>query len=518
MVSASLKKIKIEESIKNIFGIIFAISSIMLSFELMGGTTKAFITRVIITAFVTFSCSLYFYFKTKDNIFKYIKENKSFSFICIIIAYIVCFQLYIVKLTSNETPWMELEINIFKFYIISIFSLMYLSIFVGSKIKEWIIDLYKSLDQWDKKAYIICSIIGFFIILITYNITHSYYNLDWDKVYSLDSGKCFNQILPKAEYYDIRHPILSIFAFPVFAVANFIARLLCDDSLITIVEAILVQFLNLQMLILIGIQLKLITKNKNVFIMYILSFPTMLYALFFEKYQLCTFLLVLYAISICKKRNSKSLLISAAGCMLTSCVMGIFEFFTDEKLHKKLFNIFKIIAVTILICICFGKSNIFNGLNQIHGLRTQYAREVSIGERAISTTKMIQGAFIALPSTVVGDRYLWKDLMEHISVIGLVICTVVSIGGIVNRKSMQCKVFITWSLFSLILFIILNWAINESPLFSIYFSWAFIPLFVMGMDYIIEKFKMNFKLVYVIIFILMLIVNVSTLYDIACFI
>lgn len=503
---------------RNTIGVIFAISTAMLSFDLIIG--KYSIIKIIVTILASLGCSIYFYNKTVDDFFSKVKQHKIFSAICVILAFIIFMQLYLVKVRINKYKWSGGAINPFRFRfaIISIISLIYFSIFLGLKIKEWLINLYKSLDSWEKKAYLMCSIIGFIIVLIAYNFSDKYY-LQYDNVYSLDSGWCFSSILPKANYYDIRHPILGVFTFPIFAIVDFMVKGLVDGKLTMPIEAIIFQYINVQLLILTGMMLKKMTKNKIIFIMYMLSFPTILYSVFFEKYQLCVFLIVAYIFSMNNNdNNNKSMLISAAGCMPTSCTIGILEFFSTEKIQKKLLNIGKIILTTALIFICLGRGHIFkSGLKEMSESKKSFSSKTTIEERGISTTKMIQSCFVALPSSAQGEKYLWDDLTKTYSILAIIMCAIIILGGIIARKTIAGKAFIIWTLFAPILFIVLNWSPHESPLFSLYFSWAVIPLFVMGLDYIIKKIKINPKIVYGIVFTLIVIINITTIFDINSF-
>ena len=507
---------KLNNICKYINPIVFAISSAMLSFQLI--IEEYSIKIIILTMIISFSCAIYFYKKTYNSVYKNIKENKTFSVICIILSLIVFINLYLSKGIQMKN-WCTWNINPFRirFFLLSSIAIMYISVFIGNIIKEWILNLYKLLDSWDKKAYIVASLIGFVTILIAYNFNSNWY-LQYDKVYSLDCGWCFNKIFPVSSYYDIRHPILSIFTYPIFAIVDTIVKLMFNGNLSVIVRAILLQYINIQLLILVGLQLKLITKNRVVFVMYMLSFPTILFSIFFEKYQLCVFLLVLYVFQKVNREKGKSSLISAAGCMPTSCFIGILEFFKTEKLKEKIFNVVKIVVATLLLFICLGRLHTLKyGLEEMIGTKSTFStKQFTIKENIISTTNMIQSSFVALSSSVINEKYWWNSLTS-ISIIALIICCIIVVGIIKNWKNFFIKSFAIWSGFAFILFVVLKWSTKESPLFSIYFSWSLIPLFVIGLDFILEKLKLNSKIIYSIIFTLMIVVNVSTMFDISNF-
>lgn len=137
-------------------------------------------------------------------------------------------------------------------------------------------------------------------------------------------------------------------------------------------------------------------------------------------------------------------------------------------------------------------------------------------EKIVATTKVFQTSFIAIPSNteVRENMYWWENLESKISITAIGIILVVAIGAIVKRKELFVKISAIWSLFAFGLFVVLNWSVKETPLFTIYFSWAIIPLFVIGMDFIIEKLKMKPKIIYGMIMIFMTVINVITMFDI----
>ncbi len=499
-------------------GIIFALSSAMLSFQLI--VVNYTNLTILITTIVSFVCAAWFYKKTIKENYINIKNNIIFTIICIILSMIVLIQLYRTKGVECKGIFEDFIINPFKirYFFTSAISIMYIFIYLGNRIKKWAYDFYNALDSWDKKAYIIASAVSFVIIVIAYSLNSKWF-LQYDKVYSLDSGYCFNNILPKSTYYDIRHPILSIFTFPIWAIVNAIVKVIIPNNLSLLITAIVFQLINAQLLILIGLQIKILSKSKIVFILYMLSFTTILYFLFFEKYQLCTFLVVLYVFNICNaKEKSSASLIAAAGAMPTSCVIGAAELLTHDKIKDKMKKILKIIFATLLMLICLGRAHVLKyGISEITKTKRSFSNtNYTIQQKATSTTNMIQSCFIALPSgtNIIKEKYWWDTLKDNISIISIIIIALIIIGAIKNRKSLFTKISSIWLLFSIILFVLLNWSPHESPLFAIYFSWAIIPLFAMGLKFIIEKAKLNPKIVYGCIITLMIIVNITTMIDI----
>lgn len=284
-------------------GIIFALSSSMLSIQLIINEHYEML-NIIVTATISFLVAMYFGVKTLKTTMKETKKNIVFSVICGVMALIVLAKLYETKGVESKELFQDNLWNPFRIrnFMVSCIAMLYLGIYIGDKIKKWLITFYQSLDAWDKKAYLIASGISCVVIVIAYCFNQNWF-LQYDKIYSLDSGWCFEEIYPKATYYDIRHPILSVITFPIWAVVHTMVRIVFPGNLATLATAIFLQLINAQLLILIGLQIKQLIKNKMVFILYMLSFSTILYGMFFEKYQLCIFLIVLYVTSICRKKE-----------------------------------------------------------------------------------------------------------------------------------------------------------------------------------------------------------------------
>lgn len=157
------------------------------------------------------------------------------------------------------------------------------------------------------------------------------------------------------------------------------------------------------------------------------------------------------------------------------------------------------------------------GIAEVIDRKSEFSKNTyTMQEKIVATTKVFQTSLIAIPSSteVKEHMYWWENLESKISITEIGIILVTAIGAIVNRKELFVKISAIWSVFAFGLFVVLNWSVKETPLFTIYFSWAIIPLFVMGMDFIIEKMKMKPQIIYGIIMIFMMVINAITMFDI----
>lgn len=461
----------------------------------------------LITFTITFICSIVYLYKNYNDIFKQFKSNEKCCFIGLLLGTIIFYELAI---TSN----IEYKIlNINSIYYFSFLGLVFITILFIIKIKEWLKKFIKSMDDFEKKTYIITSIIMFVILVILY-LNTNYFYLQYDNVYSIDSGWVYKHILVDAYYYDIRHPLMSILTFPVYAIVNFIF-----SSHLT---PIILQFLNIQLLILIGLILKRMTKNKFVYVFYMLSFPSILFSLFLEKYILCIFLVVVYLYDIfINKRSNNKLLAFIVGAMPTNIFIVASEFFRKNKFKDKIKNIINIGIISILIFVLAGRIHcLVNGYDEMKHMKDTFGtNNFTIAEKVNSTTKMITHSFIALDSHSNGNTYNWTNITNSISYLGLAIIIVILFGfkNIYKTKNKVYFSFILSFVFSLILIMVLNWSVHESPLFSICFSWAIIPLFINGLEKIfclLKINKQNYKYIYYVILLIMTTINISQVINI----
>lgn len=502
--------------IKIIVSIIFATMGSLLSFQLM--IKKYELSLAIITIIISFFGFLYLLYKTKDYVLYKINKEKVISIIFSVLGGIVFYNVFKLKGIPEKHLFNNEIINPFKFryYIFSFPMYVYLANYVFHKIRDWIIEWINSLDEYDKKFYIISSIILFIVILLAYNLTNWWF-LQCNKIYSLDSGWNFTDSYGSIIYTDVRHPFLNIFTFPLYAIINTIFKYLVNGKLLIKVTAIVLQLIHTQFFIIMAIQLKRLTKNKIVPIVFLSSFSVLLFSIFFEKYQICIFLSFMYISEYClKKKSNSTLLISSIGAMPTSGVLAFIELFKKENIKEKIFRILKIFNTAVVTTICMGRLYFIKyGINEMITAKELYANQIfTLKQKLVATTKMFHSTFVALPSYTVGRKFLWKHVLDNFQLISLIIIIITLLGVFIKRKEFFSKICLFWILFSFVLFVGLNWSVFETPLFSVYFAWAIIPMFVIGMDYLINKLKLNRIFIYTVFLLLITIVNVTMIFSI----
>lgn len=462
----------------------------------------------LLTFIGSFSFSFLFLFRKYDGIIEYIKNNNYFGVILFVLGGLIFYlfkkYLFFMGFENRILSWNY-------FYLITLPGFILIFSFFLCEFKKWIISFVDDLSSSEKKIHIFISVIMIIVLYFLYRSKTIFYN-GYDIVYSFDSKFVLNSILPKLYYYDIRHPLMSILTFPVYSFVDFIFN---QD-----LKVVIFQFINVQMILVIGLELKKITNNKYVYYMYLVSFPSLIFLLFLEKYVICIFLITTYLYNIIiKKKNSYLLFPFIVGTMPTNIYTIVFEFFRNNDIKNKLLNVLKIGIICFLTFILFGRVHcFFNGIDEINKMKKSFAsKNITLVNKINSTSNMIEGSFIELPSSYNNGKYLWNNILDRFSYLSVLVLIIMVFGLIsaLRKKNNYYLSFASAVIFSFVLFIILNWSTHESPLFSFCFSWAIIPLFVCGIDYILDCFKIkNKSYIYCLLIVSMFIINIYRLIDI----
>ncbi len=497
--------------------ILFTVSFMFFSFYSILPEDYKNVGIVGVTIVVAGICGFWFIHKQGKEVLEYANKHKTLAVFMIIYAVHYMFLLYQQKyVESAEHFFFTWPIFRLGCYMIGGFAVWFIGLSVVDKCICWIKHLFTQLTETDKKEYRLFSLILTAILIVFYVYTSGWY-LQYDMVYSMDSGYCYNHIMASAAYYDIRHPFLSVITFPVFVFIKLIGNVIVPIHMIKPFDALAFGIINIQLLLLTGLQLKVLSGHRHMFRIYILSFSTLIYMFMFEKYPVCVFLLVLYVYSICKKERMRADtgLLLGAGAMPTSAVLGVVELFEHNTMKQKVCYIFKIILSFLAMLICFGRARVlWYGISELTTTKQRFGDiTFPLQKRIYAVFDMIQGSFIAQGSELT-DTYWWISIGEKIPIVGVVLLIVICLGIYEGWKEKYIKICTLWLVFAFVLFVALRWSPHESPLFSIYFSWALIPLALSGMDGLIEEFKWNEKYVYGGIVVIMAIINGMTILDI----
>lgn len=529
---AAEKKRNNSNLIKVIFSILMGISFGIFSCQQIVLYLEKF---MVISCFVSFLIGGYITYKIYDRIGPYLKRNRNLIFLLLLITLVLVYSGYIQKGISFSQLFEEnclslglpsevvSAFNIFGivYYIASIPAVWMLVVVIFEYCKYFIKSIFDNLDKNEKKIYLFVAIFLMAVVSAVYLLQKEWF-LQYDMVYSIDSGWCYDRIFPDLSYYDIRHPLISELTFPIWTLIRFFLETFAPQNLVQVLTGIFFQWINIWMLIFVGIMLRKMTNDIMLFYLYMCSFPTILFSFSLEKHQLCVFLLVSYVYSKLRKQSgSRGLLVLTAGVMPTNAFIGFIELLVKQSIKEKIKNIVQIFMIGLLVIIFFGRAHLIDPVNvyrEISEMLSSFATgSLSISQRFFSVINMIESAFIALTSSVTEGQYFWESITEEIPLLAVVLTAFLILGSIIGRKEMFYRVCTVWVLFAFVLFVGLNWAPQESPLFTIIFSWAIIPLFVKGLNYMVEKISANKKLIYASILVFMLSLNIAAIFDISKF-
>lgn len=500
---ASRKKTILQTAVNVAFSASFALLSLCL-------LIRYEIWTIAVTAVTAFAAALVFLCKTETAHIASLRLRPAATVLCGFFSLMLVTAIHAERnsATMSDIP---IPAGFFR-YRIMIFTLpaLFLLLLLGfRRAAAFCSEMRDLMDSADRKIYAILTAFTSAAILAVY-LADSRFYLQYDQVYSLDSGYCFNNLFPRIGYYDIRHPLLSVVTFPLYSIVRRGVGALLPDSLAQPVCAAVLQIFNVQCMLCIGFLLKDITHSRATALLYFSSAPVFLFTVFFEKFQICTFLAVYYAYRLCKDRNRELNFAAAAGGMTTSVILATGEFITCKPFSNKIRQLCRIAGVGIIFLICSGRAHLLNPatlLGEIFAMTGNFAAKGQTLKACIrSFSNFTQSTLIALPS-VSGKTFTWMNITGRFSVFGIIVAGIMLLGLWTDRKNVFTRLCGIWFVAAPILFIVIRWSVDESPLFGLYFSWAFISLFQKGLRFIARKIHWNERMVFAAVSCLMLIAN-----------
>ncbi len=500
-----------------------------LSFSLLSFFQIVYYEQWIILCTVLLSALIGFFLirKTWDEIAAYVWAHPFQAIAYFFAALMVVRAMHLEKgsvylnTVFHPLPFLAIRFFRFRWMIFAIPALFYLLLWIGIRVTELISRLWRGLDKTDRKLYLYLTLAASAAVLTAYAVNSAWF-LQYDAVYSIDSGYCFSKLFPRLSYYNIRHPIMSVATFPIWAVIHTALQWLAPAQLLDILCAACIQLVNVQLLLLTGFMIRELSNSRWTLMLYLVSSPVLLFTIFFEKYQMAVFFLVLYAYRRCNgEERANADFVLAAGMMPSSAFLCIDELLHKEPIGVKMKRIGQIFLFGITVLICTGRIHLLNPhtlLEEAFSMTADFGMKgYPLQNCFFSLTNMVHGAFLGLSSVSSDEKYLWTDVLNKPSVIGLVILFIAFLGFISNRRDHFARICAVWTVFAAILLCLVQWSVHESPLFSVYFAWALIPLFQNGFQCILEKFHWNERIAYSCILFPMLAVNLTVLIDIGKF-
>ena len=499
--------------------IVLAGSFAALSFYLLVGYSKM---EVVVTVPSVSILSFLFVKETKEVTWRYFVSHKKLCGFLVLCAVLLMKSMHQQKVEMMMSHPQMLFFFHISFRLLSLPAMVYFLIWTVREVSEFLLRFVADLglNKAAKKAGMFFAVVSAVGILVLYEGNPAWY-LQNDLVYSMDSGWVLKGICQDSLYYDIRHPVLGVIVTPVCLVISSILGFFFSGELHTMLVAAGIQMINVFLLIFIGLAIMRLSQNKWVFWLYMVSFPTMLFSVFLEKFQVCAFLTVVYLYML--NSNSKRTeipLVMAIGAMPTSAFIYLNELLIHEPLTDKTKRGAKYGIFGMLFLIFTGRAKLLNLLELYDSVDSMTkifgVEKSSLKDLFYSFLNMIQSCFLALPS-IQNHGYTWKNILENVSFIAIILLAVVLLGAVVGRKEQFIRTCTVWLVVAAALIFVFRWSVHESPLFSIYFSWALIPLFQRGVQFLIDRLRLPERVSYSFLLITMLAVNVAQLVTIGIY-
>lgn len=392
------------------------------------------------------------------------------------------------------------------------FVLMYLINIINDIVKEVL-----PLAAFEKKYFIIVFSMSVFAILYFYQRA----NGQWaglDLVYQNDAIFLYDHYYPVFSFgYDfdwdignggIRHPLATLITFPIYVIVSVVSIVFFFVPNIT---AILYAMTNVILLIFTAVLLVRVTNNKWLFPIFTLINPFMFYMIFLEKYQMAVFLAVLFMYLVKNKScktNQGTVLIASSGIMITSAFCGFA--YGEEKKLKNRFKEYIVIFSTFLL-VLIGTGRISYLLNFMYLKEQNYLMffKGTRFEKICSYSNMIVSCFVPIPYEATEKNLSWSTYNTRFNYLSIIILALIIIAFVKHYKRIEVKIFMLWIILSFLQFLLGS----NSPLFNLYYAWAFVPMTLLGMETLIKNKKV-INISYVILAIILFYSNFSHMKDV----
>jgi hypothetical protein len=384
---------------------------------------------------------------------------------------------------------------------------------VVSRMKGWAAAIYSGSTKLERRYVLFGTLAMAVFVGVVYCFTEAFYSHEAiSDIFTLDS---INQIIwgsfsrLDTSENDIRQAMFGLLCMPLALIAKFVSRLL---FFFPGAYVFALQVLNISLMLIAAVLLLRMLDIKDkisklaFLILYLFTYPVLLYALTIEQYVIPVFMLIL-TIYVCVYRKRQSVLLPAlsGGAILTNFAVAPFATFNRKPLQwiKSLF----FTGVTFLvICILCGKLPVL--IEAAGSLVSLLERFSGIGGAEIPYDKFQQFTYFltncfVLPDTMItptphGNMSIQLAAPTAINWFGVIIGVVAVISAAVNFKRFGAKVCGLWVLFTVFVLYIIGWGSPENGmiLYSLYFSWAFFALFFL----LIEKLPAKIKIIKYVIY------------------
>ena len=460
---------------------LYASSGVFLTLLFLVNSRLLEVNTKILIANAVFSFIFYFFMApqslTNDFVFK---EKEPGKFLFLILSVLVTATICVDLVTSINIVYVigaSVILCVFAYSFLKVVTRFYLKWALGD----------------NKKFFLVSSLLVSLLIIIQFTMFKFSY-LQNDFINSMDSYFVYNDMYRDVTYFDIRHPLYTVFSYPLYAFFKTLLsffRIKPDTCL-----PIVLQLVNGQLYVFSALLLEKIFKNKYVKYYFICSYPVIINLFYFEKGAIVIFLLLLsiYLI-IANSENKDTAVVLSSGASLTSCVIAICYLFSEKKkMVDKLEEMLLLLVRAICIYIVLGRIFVITSFIDLLAYKDTFLVKASIVQKLFSYTHMVSSGFLA-PRLVYSDDVLVFDgITDSINFFGTIVLILSVSLLIFGLKKIENKISLIWIAFSFVFVVFMGWDVTESPLFSYYFSWPFLVAAVQGLTSLITKLKASEKM------------------------
>lgn len=359
-----------------------------------------------------------------------------------------------------------------------------------SAITDYAVDFFSQSSRAEKRFFAFASVFIAVFLSFVYSRTTGFWS-SMDKVYSIDSSYNINSIFPKLFYADIRHVGFSLITFPIYTLVDFITGIFGMDSLVPVLLAVI----NAEMILFITLILRRLSGGNNyVAALYLSSSPVWIFTLFIEKYTIAVLLMVAFVYAVEKRKSGEKTVtgVLSAAAISTSCVLIPLSAFGEKGFKNAIKRVFVLCVSLVLLFIVSGRINyILNAPEMLESMKFFTKESLTVFDKFKLTTETICSLIFVLPFVQRSNNTFWwyPEMGDGINYVGVAILIICIIGFICNFKKNSYKIFAYWIAFVFFLYIVIGFSVYNGPLFGLYFNWAFIPLFVAGIEALFRHTK-----------------------------
>lgn len=395
--------------------------------------------------------------------------------------------------------------------VLTVFSVLVFTNYVVNLILLWLFKFIKKSNEYDKIFFCVALFACLSIICYFHSKTRGIWD-SLDLVYQTDATFVYHNYYPVFSFsldfdYDIgvggiRHPLATMITYPIYVIVSVIANLF---FWIPNVQAILYAVVQSILMILSVIMIRRIINSNWIYLLFILSFPFIFYSYFIEKYPIAVFYIVLYVYStVCEKDENvqRYSLIAAGGMTITSAFLGLL-YGKEKQIKKRLLEYNSAVMLFLITLIGTGRIHYIldfyrllhqNSVMFYEGVITELGFDVK--DRIFGYTNLFASSLIPLEYRATDLNFQWITLIDKVNYFGLVVLLVVAYASGRYIKNKKVFPFVFWFLYSIFQFLIVGFGTNCEILFTLYFSWSFIPLFILGLNNLIRNIKIR-NLIYI---------------------